>query len=1031
MDWEAVVDSKEEPHVMSMPFETIEEAAQMEQSQWVQSLNGLWKFHLSSSAQVRPLDFHQKNVDLEAWAEVQVPGVWQLQGLDEDPPYFLTDDYPPTVQKRNIPSISTEGNTVGSYKKSFFIPQAWQGREIFICFAGVKSAFYLWVNGNKVGYSQGSMTPAEFNITKHLLYGTDNTVSVEVYRYCESTYLEGHGTWYLSGIYRDVFIYAEPKIYIKDYFLSCQFDQGCEDALLKFKVEIMNTTLDHKAVSMVVHLSEGENERSESFFDDCRLVAKGLQATSLVMETIVKAPKKWNAETPFLYKGAIVLKNSKGQVVTVKRFHFGFRTVEIEKGMLVINGQPIKLKGINRHDFDPDTGCTVSKAHYEEDIKLLKQCNVNAIRTSYYPNDTVFYDLCDRYGIYVMNESGVQIHPLGKLGLLSNKEEWENAMVDRMKRMVSRDRNHPCIIIWSLGYEEDLGKNFLQMKKEAIKLDDTRPYHYEGDLKFRTSDFLSARTGSIEWLDAIGNHQSIGKKLLIQHFGRKGWDKKILVPLDYENKPGLLCAYASGKENGLGDVKVYMDKFEQYDNWCGGFIYDFMDQAIRKTVNGECRWLYGGDFGEEKTSGYQCASGIVSADRSFHPTAYEVKKVYQSFRIEEIDRDQIMLIKKGPFLDTNRYYLHWEILEDGEVHTKGEEDVLAFDESLSQIIPLKIQDFKRLEGAEYHLNVNICLKEPTLWADVDHIVAWEQFKQPNFIKPRIKKMCNKELVVHDRKIKTEIIGDGFSCRISKLTGDITSLIYDKKEYLASPLKLNFYRPATDNDLEATRRKRFSLRPKINWKKVSESYIVQRVTIDNLRTEAIIQVLRKVKHIKNSLITEYVIDGAGNVTISHQLTPKRNMTKFGSCMDISDEYSTLSWFGNGLQENYCDRQLGAKVGVYSCDVKEYVHNYLRPQENSNRTEIRWFSATTEEGEGLYFEDVDGTLLNMSAWPYHMKDLDEAEHIHSLRDRNTITLNIDYKQKGVGSDSDEGIFLKNQHQLLKNVEYKYGYKICRAY
>ncbi len=1026
LEWESIGDRKEKGHVMSMPYGSLEEGEKGQLSEWVQSLKGTWKFNLAKNAAFRPVDFYRQDKDLETWADIQVPGVWQLQGFDQDPPYFLKDDYPPAVMKSHIPSIKTEDNTVGSYKKLFFVPKAWQDREVFICFAGVKSAFYLWINGNKVGYSQGSMTPAEFNIGSFLLFGEENSVSVEVYRYCVSTYLEGHGTWYFSGIYRDVYIYAEPKVSLRDYFLSCQFDNCYEDAFFKIQTEITNVTGESQPISIEIYLEDG-------LIKDSRLVAKSHQTTRLVLETLVKMPLKWTAETPYLYGGAIVLKDSKGQVLTVKRFDFGFRTVGIEMGVLVINGQPIKLKGINRHDFDPDAGCTVSKSQYEQDIKLLKQFNVNAIRTSYYPNDDYFYHLCDRYGLYVMNESGVQVHPIGKEMLIGNRDEWCDMMVDRMERMVVRDRNHPSVIIWSLGNEEGLGKNFLEMKRAAMALDGSRPYHYEGDLDFRTSDFFSSQSGSLAWMDAVGNHDAIDKKLLLQSFPKKSGHKKGLDPLDYRDKPALLCAFAPGNENGMGDIKAYMDKFEAYNNWCGGFIYDFMDQAIRKSVNGEDQWLYGGDFGEESTSGYQCASGIFSADRTLHPTAFEVKKVYQSYRIEEIDwaTYQIALTKKGAFLDTNRYYLRWEILEDGGLLIGGEEEMMIFNENESQKINLNIEDYKKVDGAEYHLNINMCLKEPTLWADEDHIVAWEQLKIPSYIRPKAKKTSQKALIVHDRKIKTEIIGEDFSCRISKLTGDITSLTYDHKEYLVSPLKLNFYRAATDNDLETSRRVRFKLKLKTDWKKVSESYKVQKVSIDNLKTEVVIQVMRKVKHIKNNLITEYTIDGGGNVYISHQLTPKRNMVKFGTSMDISDEYNTLSWFGNGLLENYSDRQLGAKVGVYSCDVKEYVHNYLRPQENSNRTDIRWFSATTQDGEGLFFEDVEGTLLNMSAWPYNMKDLDEAEHIHALRARNTITLNIDYKQKGVGSEEEKGISLNDQHRKKKNVEYKYGYKICKAY
>ncbi|MBC7960269.1 MAG: DUF4981 domain-containing protein, partial [Vallitaleaceae bacterium] len=551
--------------------------------------------------------------------------------------------------------------------------------------------------------------------------------------------------------------------------------------------------------------------------------------------------------------------------------------------------------------------------------------------------------------------------------------------------------------------------------------------------EFKTSDFFSVPTSNLAWMDAIGNKQIIGKKLL-RPMQKDGESKvKTIEPLDYENKPAFLSAYAPNHENGLGDIKVYMDQFEKYDNWCGGFIYDFVDQAIRRKIDGQEQWLYGGDFGEAKTSGYLCATGMVASDRSLHPAAHEIKKIYQNYEIQggDLENFHVTFSKKSPFDDPNLYGVRWELLEDGETLQRGEQDLLVFEDCKSQTVALEVDGVDKIDGAEYHLNMSMHLKQPTLWGEEDHVVAWEQLKMTHQKRPHTKHVSSKELAIHDRKIKTEITGDGFSIMISKLTGDITSIVYDKKEYILAPLKLNFYRVPTDNDLETQREYKRKYKTRINWKKVSESYQVQKVSIENLKSEVIIQVHRKVKYIKKSLITEYVIDGSGNLFVSHQMTPKRNLMKFGTSMDISDEFSTLSWFGKGLQENYCDRQSGAKVGVYSCHVNDYVHNYLRPQENSNRTDIRWFSATTEGGEGLYFEDVEGTLLNMSAWPYTLKNLEEADHIHALRPKNTITLNIDYKQKGVGSEDENGAGLSDEHKLLKNRQYKYGYKICRAY
>jgi len=1009
-DWEnpAVIEiNKEKPHVESFHYSTLEQLKKGDASSWRLDLNGTWHFKLSKNPDVRPADFYEESYDVSDWQNIEVPGLWQLQGYEEeDLPYYLTSDFPPSMNLKHIPAISHNENAVGSYKKFFAVPGEWANREVFVRFGAVKSAFYIWVNGNRVGYSQGSMTPAEFNITKYLKYGDENTISVEVYRYSDGTYLEGQNTWFLSGIYRDVYVYAEPKIRIRDYFVSCSMDDSYEDAYLKIDVQVENHAAEDQGLQMSAYLAESIKDIEAGYLTECRLVAQVACRTKVTMESTIINPKKWTAEAPNLYVGAIVLKNNTGQIITTKKFVFGFRTVEIHDAKLLVNGKSIILKGINRHDFDPDTGFAVSKERYEQDIKLLKSCNINAIRTSHYPNDAYFYDLCDQYGLYVMDEADIETHQLEKHASISNNPDWCQPMVDRMIRMVVRDRNHPSVIIWSLGNEAGYGENFFEMKKAAIEIDKTRPFHYEGDLELLISDFISKQNASLEYIDKVGCDR------------------------DNYKKPALLCAYGPGRENGLGNLKMYMDKFQKYDNWCGGFIYDFADQAIRKNVDGKNIWLYGGDFGEEKTSGHLCASGIVAADRSLHPTAYEVKKVYQGFEVKEIDLilNMVELYNHNSFINMNLYKMNWELLEDGEVLKQGELEEMNVEPGESKIITVPIPEYKKLEEAEYHISMNCYLKEANNWGSVEEVIGWEQLKLPNVVRAKEKKVSQKSLAVHDRKIKVEVLGEGFSCRISKLTGDVTSLVFENKEYLLSPLKLNFYRAATDNDLkESSERKGFIFFGKVNWKKVSESYKVQKVIIENNRSEVVIKIMRKVKHIKNSLITEYTIDGNGEVYVSHQLTPKKNLIKFGSTMEISNEFNTISWFGKGLHENYSDRQEGAKVGVYSCHINEYIHNYLRPQENSNRTDIRWFSATTEEGEGLFFEDAGKTLLNMSAWPYTLKDLDEAHHIHALRMRNSITLNIDYKQKGVGYDESK----QKKYQLRKNIEYKYGYKICRAF
>lgn len=1017
--------NKEKAKALRLPYDTLKTLN--EPSPWQISLNGLWRFNLSATPNDRPTDFYKVDYDITAWDEIKVPGVWQLQGYDEiDPPYYTTSEYPPALSKRKPPYIFNEENTVGSYRRSVHIPNEWEGREIFIHFGAVKASFYIWVNGNEVGFSKGSALPAEFNITKFVDFGKENVIAVEVYRYCDGTYLDDCSTWYLSGIYRDVIIYAEPKVYIEDIFAWNTFDVRYENAKLKVEASVKNSTEHPKPLKIEVYIADTVEDLVNCLLCSHRMEAKPGITNKITLEAEVENPRQWSAEHPNLYQLAIVLKDPINNIVSVKHIEYGFRVVEVVDGQLRLNGKPLLLRGINRHDFDPEGGYAVMKERYEQDLKLLKQHNINALRTSHYPNDPYLYTLCDQYGIYVMDEVEVEGVGLGPKDAPCSNPMWKETVVERMEGMVVRDRNHPSVIIWALGNGHGFGPNLVEMKRRALELDFTRPFHYSGDTEFKISDFFSVDYPSSELMETIGSRGDY-------------YDEKTKIEYkayDYQSKPALLGAYAPGKENGLGNLKKYFTIFEKYSNWCGGFIYDFADKGIKRmNEEGEPEWVYGGDFGESVTDGYKVASGIIASDRTLHPSAFEVKKVYQfvEFYPQELDKFIIGIKNKHLFDDLRGYRLVWEVLEDGEIIQTGEVEEIIVAPHSSQEITLEVDPIDKLDGSEYHINLMLTLKEDCLWSEQGHIVAWEQFQLIEQAKApgRSRRAgSDKPLEVYDRKIKTEIVGDGFAVRISKFTGDITSIVYEGKEYLLSPLKMNFWRVYNDQELEYEHGKKRKSLWHANWKKASEKYKVHKVTIDNMRTEVAICVTRKVKYIKDYLVTDYLIDGNGNIYVTHELTPKRNMVRFGNSMEISNEFNQMSWFGKGAHENYVDRQEGAKVGVYSCNINEYVHNYLRPQENANRTEIRWFSATTPEGEGIILEDAEGTLLSVSAWPFSQYDLDEASHIQALRMRNTITLNIDYRQQGVGDFAQDDEVLKFS-KLAKNQTYRYGYKISRIF
>ena len=538
---------------------------------------------------------------------------------------YLSSSYPDAIEtaKDKIPAINHAKNEVGIYRRTFTVPAEWKGKQIFIHFGAVKSAFFLYINGKRVGYSQGSMTPAEFRITDAIHAG-ENSITAEVYRYSDGTYLEDQDMWFLSGIYRDVYLYAENDIYLRDFYARAELDEACQDATLSVWTGVANWGKETVEDIVLDAALVGGTKLS---FEPLELVALPGNTRSFFTADIEK-PLQWSAEAPNLY--TLVLTLRKGdQVLSCKSVRIGFKRIEIKGEQLLVNGSPVLLKGVNRHDFDPDHGWAVPRERYYEDLNLMKQANINAIRTSHYPDDPFFYELCDEYGFYVMDECDMETHGVRRKDVPGSNPMWTQAVVDRARRMVIRDRNHACVCIWSLGNEAGDGENFKYMKQAILYHDDSRPVHYEGDFDLTTSDFISRMYPNGEMMEKLGTRQPITVSMFENIANSLAADNKPITAEMYRGKPVVLCEFAHAMENSLGNFQEFMDAFEKYDNLCGGFIWDFVDQAIHKKENGVDKWLYGGDFDEGATSGYFCANGIIAADRTPHPSYYEVKKVYQ------------------------------------------------------------------------------------------------------------------------------------------------------------------------------------------------------------------------------------------------------------------------------------------------------------------------------------------------------------------------------------------------------------------
>ncbi|MFX1453667.1 MAG: glycoside hydrolase family 2 TIM barrel-domain containing protein, partial [Promethearchaeota archaeon] len=791
-DWEnlEVIGIKKEPaHNTFYLYSDIKSALKgnFEQSPFYKLLNGKWNFHWAKNPSQRPVNFYKLEYSIDEWDEIHVPSNWEILGYGK--PIYTNIRYPYSIKKTNIPNISHVSNPVGSYRTTFEIPKNWMGREIFIHFRGVKSAFYIWINGEKVGYSQGSMTPAEFNITKYVHQGL-NFLAVEVYRWSDGSYLEDQDMWKLSGIYRDVFVYSTPKVHIRDFFVYSDFDETYKDALLKFKIKIHNYAKDDKEnLKLKISLiNQDQRDRDQELLMKSDISIKLNEEYIIDLHKSVSNPLKWSAESPYLYDIILELKDFNDKRIEIAHCKFGFKKVEIkEDGGIYINGKSVKFKGVNRHEFDPDNGQAVPFERMIQDIKIMKQNNINAVRTSHYPNHPKFYELCDFYGIYVLDECNLESHDLRDV-LPNSNPEWTKSCIDRMMRMVERDKNHPCIFMWSLGNEAGFGNIFKMMKEETLKIDSTRPIHYEGDFNQEIADvasFMYATPQSFE-------------RMIKQNL-RNNSKNHLKV------KPYMLCEYAHAMGNSLGNFQKYMDVFEKYNNAIGGFIWDFVDQGIRKFSNeGKEFWAYGGDFNDRPNDKNYCINGILLPDRKPNPALFEVKKVYQNINIKPIDLSsgRVEIYNKHNFISLDNINLKWELTENGIINQEGIIKKLELSPSNRKEleIPLKTPQLK--PNTEYHLKIASVLSEDTEWAQEGHIIAWNQFKMPYESSIESKSELDEKFEINlDDLVDVYIIkGKNFKVRFGKNTGVIEKYSFNNIELISTPLIPNFWRAPTDNDL---------------------------------------------------------------------------------------------------------------------------------------------------------------------------------------------------------------------------------------
>jgi beta-galactosidase len=959
-------------------------------SPYYRSLNGQWKFHWVAKPADRPQEFFKPDFNDSAWKLIPVPSNIEAQGYGI--PIYTNIPYP--WGKPNPPFAPADNNSVGSYRTRFMLPDTWQGRQTLIRFDGVSSAFYLWINGQMVGFSKDSRTPAEFNITKYVKPG-ENLLAVEVYRWSDGSYLEDQDFWKLSGIFRDVALLSVAELHVRDFWARPELDSQYRDAELKLNAKVRNYAAAGEEFTFeAVLLDENQKQVAGPLVQSGKVDANGEASFDLTLK--VANPQKWSAETPNLYPLVLTLKDAAGKVVEVLSSNVGFRKVEIKDGELLVNGRAVLLKGVNRHEHDPDLAQAIRTDSMIKDILLMKQNNINAVRTCHYPDQPIWYDLCDRFGLYLIDEANIESHGMGyDAASLAKKPEWLAAHLDRTERMVERDKNHPSVIIWSLGNEAGFGENFVKTYEWVKQRDSSRPVQYE----------------RAEW----DPHTDIVCPMYAPPAELAKYASKP------QTRPYILCEYAHAMGNSTGNLWKYWELIYSKKHLQGGFIWDWVDQGLRQPQQRKPNslflpvapgqktfWAYGGDFGPKGTPSDDnfCCNGLVSADRKPHPGLSQVKKVYQFIHVKPVELAKGIVEVKNWHDFTNLADIAtctWRITADDRTLQSGELADLSLAPRASQNVTIPFKAIQPAAGVEYFLDLSFVLKRDLPWAKKGHELAWEQFKLPLAAPvPELSLAQMPDLLVGEDNAKATVGSIGFNLTIDKQSGLLTSWLYRGTELIQEPLRPHFWRAPTDNDRGFQMEKRFGIWRDAGWK-------VKEVTVRRLAPQAVrVTVKADLPKVGSAYELVYTVFGSGDLVVDGRFTPGKRklpeMPRFGMQMSLSQGFDTIAWFGPGPHETYCDRN-DARIGLYRGSVDEqFFADYSEPGESGNKVDVRWAALTNASGVGLLA--IGMPHLSVNALPYTTDDLQGPKHAFEIPHRNTPTLNLDLKQMGVGGDNSWG-------------------------
>lgn len=1002
-------------------------------------LDGTWKFRWTPVPDERIVEFYQTDFNDKDWVGFPVPANWEVNGYGT--PIYVSAGYPFKIDPPRVmgePKVDyttyKERNPVGQYRRSFQLPAGWEARgQTLLRFEGVMSAFYVWINGERVGYSQGSMEPSEFNITDYLHAG-ENQIALEVYRYSDGSYLEDQDFWRFGGIHRSIHLLHTPDIRIRDYAVrTLPVSTDYQDFILQIDPQFsVYRGMTGKGTTLQGVLKDASGREIATLKGDVEDILdlehkagrmnewypqRGPRKLGRMSATI-KSPKRWTAETPYLYKLHLTLLTAEGEVIEQVEQAVGFRSVEIRNGQLLVNGAPVRFRGVNRHEHDPRTARVMSEERMLQDILLMKQANINAVRTSHYPNVSRWYELCDSLGLYVMDEADIEEH--GLRGTLASTPDWHAAFLDRAVRMAERDKNHPSIVMWSMGNESGYGPNFAAISAWLHDFDPTRPVHYEGaqgaggEPDPKTVDVISRFYTRVkqEYLNP-GIAEGEDK----ERAENARWERLLeIAERTNDNRPVMTSEYAHSMGNALGNFKEYWDEIYSNPRMLGGFIWDWVDQGIYKTLpDGRIMVAYGGDFGDKPNLKAFCFNGLLMSDRETTPKYWEVKKVYSPVELR-VESGELRVTNRNHHTDLSQYRCLWTLSIDGKQKDQGEITLPEVAPGESETIPLPVSIAGKKASAkatsDLRLTISFILKRDALWAKAGHEVAWEQFCIQEGALLSSKLENRGRLKVRADEEHLSISGSGFSIQWEKnATGSLTSLTYHGKEMLAHPADFPLqpvtqaFRAPTDND------KSFG-----NW--LAKDWSLHqmdnpRISLDSFKHEVredgavIVRVQTRNRYKEGMIVTKflYTILSDGTIDLKTTFQPQGilpELPRLGIAFCLSSDYNTFIWQGRGPQDNYPDRKTSAAVGLWKGSVADQYVHYPCPQDSGNKEEVCRLMLTDRHGKGIRVDAVED-VFSASALHYTAQDLYKETHDCNLKPRSEIILSLDAAVLGLGNSS----------------------------